>query len=838
MKLDTRASTIVESNGVSVTSSFSIARSAHMFNILSNGLYSDKIRAVIRETCTNAVDAHIMAGTPQRPIQVKLPSLLDRSFYVKDWGPGMSDEEVRTLYTTYGWSNKQDNEETVGAYGLGSKSPFAYTTQSAEDSDGFTVMSAHNGVKRVYTCYLGEGGTPDISLLHEGPVDEDWPTGMMVTFPVQQKDIREFHTKARDVLCWFSVTPEILGLETPMVAHEFSLQGKNFAFGPKPIHMFSNTPCAISGGVCYPINRSRLGSDLSKMQTAVLESNVHLFMPLGSVLMTPSREELQYTERTKASILKALDEATMSIAKTIYDNVTQSEGTHWEWAKKVQKYCSSLPNNLRFSIKELMTLLGLSTEEINHILNATQYTAVRIPRWVGGRNSVPDWTLYRPNEDSMVNDAVSTAPVEDGIQAHLYWHDKTLSAKYRRGEVMSGCVLVRRRYEDVAFPVLSNVAVVCADDPKYAHPKVRELVAEKHYNKLIVVSSKTASPEALLQYAKDIATGPLEGIPVLKTSEMAIPASVLEQQESRKLAAKNRPAMRHAHSEVLWVPLSYPSTGTYRRKLGDLQPHEQLFLYSGARRNHLCHSLRGTNQSNVMLCTEGWQTRNLLPALDALNKKFNLNISGFIVVTPSTASRFKLEESGFRSFFAHVEETLQNLPKSHANVFNQPELPSISHSPNPAGPYYNLRHQYREWGVVGALANHRHHGTAFWNSFCQKVLELSDGAFLEVVEHFYTTTEATGEIQLSSLESQEVVANVCYIRNACTGLAIPLEVRQLTSDEFRGKFVTKNTDVLLTENFWTRTNEAPEAMATMLATSLLLDNILKPATPLLNTQEA
>ena len=46
---------------------FQIGNSAQAFKILSDSLYSNKQRAVVREVLCNAVDAHIEAGIPERP---------------------------------------------------------------------------------------------------------------------------------------------------------------------------------------------------------------------------------------------------------------------------------------------------------------------------------------------------------------------------------------------------------------------------------------------------------------------------------------------------------------------------------------------------------------------------------------------------------------------------------------------------------------------------------------------------------------------------------------------------------------------------------------------------
>lgn len=68
----------------------------HSKIILSSGLYSNKIRAVIRELSCNAVDAHTSAGN-KNPIEVKLPNALDKQFYVKDFGTGLTHDQVMKL---------------------------------------------------------------------------------------------------------------------------------------------------------------------------------------------------------------------------------------------------------------------------------------------------------------------------------------------------------------------------------------------------------------------------------------------------------------------------------------------------------------------------------------------------------------------------------------------------------------------------------------------------------------------------------------------------------------------------------------------------------------------
>src|ERR1041385_4921102 len=143
---------------------FQIAASAEAFAILSDGLYNDKIKAIIRELSCNAYDSHVAAGKKDIPFDLHLPTPLEPYFSVKDYGVGMSHEQVMELHTTYFGTNKSKSNDFVGALGLGSKSPFCYT-------DGFTVTSRHKKKIRIYSCYLNKG-VPNVLLQEERDLPE------------------------------------------------------------------------------------------------------------------------------------------------------------------------------------------------------------------------------------------------------------------------------------------------------------------------------------------------------------------------------------------------------------------------------------------------------------------------------------------------------------------------------------------------------------------------------------------------------------------------------------------------------------------------------------------
>ena len=133
MKLHTKTNTVTKSENFT-ESNYSIDATAKAFAILSDSLYSNKIKAVIRELSTNAYDAHVAAGNPEERFYIHLPTALDHQFWVRDYGIGLSKEDCMSLYTTYFRSDKTDSNDSVGCLGLGSKSPFAYDSERNSDS--------------------------------------------------------------------------------------------------------------------------------------------------------------------------------------------------------------------------------------------------------------------------------------------------------------------------------------------------------------------------------------------------------------------------------------------------------------------------------------------------------------------------------------------------------------------------------------------------------------------------------------------------------------------------------------------------------------------------------
>ncbi len=329
MKISTNEHKI-ESHGLADSGNFSIKASPHAFHILSSGLYSNKIRAVIRELSCNAVDAHVLGNNAKKPIEVKLPNALDKQFYVKDFGTGLTHEQVMKLYTTYFESTKQDSNDFIGGLGVGSKSPFAYT-------DSFTVESRKDGKKRVYAAYLGPENTPVISQMSEEDTKE--PNGLTVGFPVKPDDFRDFTNEALSVYQSFKVTPILKGTShsiTPVKIDLKKLTPTVYASSENNGFPWNNS--VRMGNVVYPLDLDKIADGDNFLTWITQQQGIFIDVPIGTYSVAASREQLQYDPATIAAFKKDMGAFKDAWLKKAKEFIAQREAEPEKFKQRQMTY--------------------------------------------------------------------------------------------------------------------------------------------------------------------------------------------------------------------------------------------------------------------------------------------------------------------------------------------------------------------------------------------------------------------------------------------------------------------------------------------------------------------
>jgi hypothetical protein len=301
MKLDTRTNEL-QTEGQLSSASFGISLNdqAHITEILRSRLYSDKPMAVLREYCTNAVDAHVEAGIPDRPIKVTMPSRFDSVLKIRDFGPGLSEEQVYNVYTQYGASTKRSSNTVTGMLGIGCKAGFSY-------SDTFTVISWQGGKKNTYSAFIDPSNRGTMSLLSSQPCALE-ETGVEIQIPIALQDIGTFHSKATALFKYFSVTPDTsLNIKKNTYSISTPAWGLRNNTDGNSDHVHFTGPVAIMGNIGYPIVPSRLNNMPEDMKSILTSTPIDFFFPIGALSIAANREDLEYTDKTISAIKTSLE---------------------------------------------------------------------------------------------------------------------------------------------------------------------------------------------------------------------------------------------------------------------------------------------------------------------------------------------------------------------------------------------------------------------------------------------------------------------------------------------------------------------------------------------------
>lgn len=351
--------TVAVSSGMGKTVEYTANMDGMMFDNMINGIYSNKIAAPIREISTNARDGHALNNCLDKPFDVALPTRMEPVFAVRDYGCSLTEDDVMNIYSVIGKSTKRDTNEATGCLGLGSKSPFAYTS-------AFSITCWKDGFEELYTSYKQTGGTPVISKVHK--VRSNKAQGVMVSFPVKTEDIEVFNKEASKVFIGFSPRPNIIrSTQTfqwderePIVkTDKVEIFQRSNKYGPAEAY-------AISGSVAYPLKTdpaliSAINNNpdttkptsypyKSKEELLLERTDLRIKFNIGELTTTTSREELSYDTRTCANIAKRLVEIIKE--QEIAFNVAYEKETNLFNAQK--RYANDIDSGVIGTLSEIL----------------------------------------------------------------------------------------------------------------------------------------------------------------------------------------------------------------------------------------------------------------------------------------------------------------------------------------------------------------------------------------------------------------------------------------------------------------------------------------------------
>lgn len=290
-------------------------------SLTTKSLYSNKIKAIVRELTCNAYDSHVCAGYPFLPFIVKLPSYNFKYFQVLDYGTGMNNDDIKKYFSLLE-SDKTNDTNTTGSLGLGAKSPFCY-------SDQYFIDTVKNGIRRLY--FAEDNGIPTLSLKVEEQTDLLNQT--MITVPVTS-DHHIWAKETKEVLQYFEVKPLVIThdqnrFELDKKELELDLKKSKTKFYKKT-NSYIQHDTFLQANVSYPI------SD----EFNELSGYGHFFevdFDNGQLEFVPSREHISFDVRTTKNIREKL--------KLIHLELEE------EFNKQIEKFTNNYDKNVYIHFK-------------------------------------------------------------------------------------------------------------------------------------------------------------------------------------------------------------------------------------------------------------------------------------------------------------------------------------------------------------------------------------------------------------------------------------------------------------------------------------------------------
>lgn len=268
----------------------------YIASLLRNN-YSDTILATMREIIANALDV----SQGKKP-DVILPTKLSPNFIVRDYGVGLSKEDMLGLYTKYGKSTKRSSNSNIGGFGIGRFAPLSYTSS-------FIVSSVFEGWKTSYSIRIDDNNDTVVTEILSEESNE--ANGIFVSVPIANQDIDSFHKKFAFFAFYlygklnlknftssnkeeYLKANRLVEVMSNEVFDMFSKEnsGRNYYGYASDGNSFWQ-PHVLMGGIMYPVSHSGF------------PNNFVYKAEIGEFDLHHGREALEYNNRTKTALDKA-----------------------------------------------------------------------------------------------------------------------------------------------------------------------------------------------------------------------------------------------------------------------------------------------------------------------------------------------------------------------------------------------------------------------------------------------------------------------------------------------------------------------------------------------------
>ncbi len=276
-----------------------------IFDIVSTQMYKDPIGSLVREVTSNCFDSHAKANVDTA---VRIGGGVDDEgtfITFEDFGTGLSSRSMKKVYMKYFSSTKRNSNKEIGGFGLGSKSPLAYT-------DMFYIRSRYGGIETLYLLHKGEK-VPTLEILSKQSTEAH--NGVQIK--VYLKNVNQYrftHPNYDDSKFKFKLQEQLAYFDNVYIDSFWQIENKyniyegNY-FKYRTGNQFGGMHICL-GKVYYPIDWSEL--DLSYIAVPVAVK-----FEIGELQVTPNRESLRYNDEIKELVKERINLACEEL-KTLY----------------------------------------------------------------------------------------------------------------------------------------------------------------------------------------------------------------------------------------------------------------------------------------------------------------------------------------------------------------------------------------------------------------------------------------------------------------------------------------------------------------------------------------
>ena len=355
MKLQNSTSEKTETLNLNSKKEFTIDTSNQMIvSILRDKLYSNKVAAVCREVASNSRDANREADKGNLPITINISSsnsLLDEgaSISFKDNGVGISPSRIDNVFLKYGSSTKRDSNNQTGGFGIGAKTPFAYTNEFL-----ISTISEENGVRlhNIYQALISNEGGQEVSqLILVSSMETTEETGTEIIVPIKEEDKYEFLEECRKATSLWAVQPTIMyenEIQNLNIKDLFNEKDFRVIYGDYQTSLFDvayDEMFLEIDGIPYSLSTSKLGrisedsrrkleksflyGMISRHSYKIVKRNILLCFETGELTLSASREDIEYTEENIKLIISKFEKLVNFIETNILEEF-ESKATELE----------------------------------------------------------------------------------------------------------------------------------------------------------------------------------------------------------------------------------------------------------------------------------------------------------------------------------------------------------------------------------------------------------------------------------------------------------------------------------------------------------------------------